>query len=565
MKRLATLFATLSLTTTSLAQWSPQFTFGETYLQSPIDVAVYEPCGSPGYVFVTDASPQALLRFDGIGDGTSAPKTYSVPDPRGVAINDIPGHVNFGQVYVASTSTIEVMTLGGVNLMCLALDGSGFGDPKGVAVDDDGNVYVADEGNNEVYKFASSHFEPPHSLCKVASPAGVYLPTLLTGLSGPRDVSVDIQGRLHVAYCTGRVAIFANDGSEWSNLSLPTPNVGGIDARDPGANTWYSNGGVSIRRSWNQLTGALLGGAQTTPGPLSQGGGLEYAHVRYQNSPCKPITGEELLFVVEKGTAFPHVGVFGSTTQSPAIGWGWSAWWRFEEDTGSTASEVFKLNDGTWSSSPAPAAERGMVGCALSFDSGNADVSVPDHQKLDFGTGSFTIEFWLRAQPGHSNHTLLDKRDGGTGRGWAVALINGHFGLVLDDDVSSYENFYPQVPENYVADGVWHHVAAVVDRQGPSSTQLYVDGAPISVVDTTPRKGNLSNGKPLVFGRNTLSSSANLRGSLDEVTLYKRALSAWAISRIYGAGSAGKHVRCRSRFSITSSGTSSRTSTSGQL
>jgi serine/threonine protein kinase, bacterial len=61
---------------------------------------------------------------------------------------------------------------------------TGLNGPYGVAVDAAGNLYVADDGNNQVLKL----------------PAGSGAPTVLpfTGLNYPNGVAVDTAGNLYV-------------------------------------------------------------------------------------------------------------------------------------------------------------------------------------------------------------------------------------------------------------------------------------------------------------------------------------------------------------------------------
>src|SRR5204862_4362621 len=84
--------------------------------------------------------------------------------------------------------------------------------------------------------------------------------------------------------------------------------------------------------------------------------------------------------------------------------------------------------------------------------------------------------------------------------------------------------------------GVWYHVAAV---RGSNFLQLYVNGQ-------LERQTNVSfpqdyGSLPLFFGSSGQSYwDHKLRGLLDEVSLYNRALSSNEIAAIYGIGAVGK-------------------------
>lgn len=122
----------------------------------------------------------------GMGDGKGVLASFN--SPRGLAVDQA------GNVYVAdqANNMIRMITPAG-NVTTLAgggaagfTDGMGrsatFNTPTGVGLDASGNVYVADAGNNAVRKI---------------TPAG-NVTTVATGISFPREVRVDGTGNLYV-------------------------------------------------------------------------------------------------------------------------------------------------------------------------------------------------------------------------------------------------------------------------------------------------------------------------------------------------------------------------------
>ncbi len=103
-------------------------------------------------------------------------------DPEGVAVD------RNGNVYVANGLDNEVteMPAGCTSLICVTTLGGGFSAPVGVAVDASGNVYVADSGNNAVK-------EMPRG-CASSS----CVTTLGGGFNAPRGVAVDGSGNVYV-------------------------------------------------------------------------------------------------------------------------------------------------------------------------------------------------------------------------------------------------------------------------------------------------------------------------------------------------------------------------------
>lgn len=177
-----------------------------------------------GNIFTTEASNQILqwnatvagatvLAGDGTAgdvDGASGPHGGAeFDDPRGVAVDRL------GNVYVADTGNNRIRmitsarttsTFAGNGTAAFA-DGSGgadggaaFNGPQGVAVDNQGNVYVADTGNNRI------RLVTPNGATSTLAGNGAAAfadgsggPDGGAAFNGPRGVAVDNQGNVYVA------------------------------------------------------------------------------------------------------------------------------------------------------------------------------------------------------------------------------------------------------------------------------------------------------------------------------------------------------------------------------
>lgn len=112
------------------------------------------------------ASPQVVLPFTGLND------------PRGVAVDTA------GAVYVVDQGNNRVLKMPAGTATPTTLPFTGLNKPSGVAVDTSGTVYVTDSGNNRVLKLAPGASTP------------TTLP--LSGLTDPKAVAVDSAGAVYV-------------------------------------------------------------------------------------------------------------------------------------------------------------------------------------------------------------------------------------------------------------------------------------------------------------------------------------------------------------------------------
>ena len=166
--------------------------------------------------------------------------------------------------------------------------------PSGVAVDANGNVYIADAGNNVIEKVT-----PDGNLSVIAgggalTPSTVAGPATLVALNGPSGVAVDAAGNVYIAdtgnnfvevvdFVSGHISLLAGGGgttpqasqasNDWdghfglgTNIALNGPRGVAVDAS--GIVYIADTGNNVIERVTSSILSVVAGGGTASPSPL---------------------------------------------------------------------------------------------------------------------------------------------------------------------------------------------------------------------------------------------------------------------------------------------------------
>jgi hypothetical protein len=225
--------------------------------------------------------------------------------------------------------------------------------------------------------------------------------------------------------------------------------------------------------------------------------------------------------------------------QQDAMTNGLVGYWSFngQDISGTTAYDRSgQGNNGTLTNGPAPTI--GKVGQALSLDGTDDYVTVADNASLDVGdTADITLSGWFYRSTFATDDTLLAKRNGIT------AAETGYMAYVDDADdklyfeVSDGTDEYQLVSSGTFTTSGWNHFAIVWDQDSAANTEVYINGVADGATDTGTigNIGDLSN--VLAFHVGAESDDGNpFSGSVDEVRLYNRALSADEVKNLYDLG-----------------------------
>ena len=219
---------------------------------------------------------------------------------------------------------------------------------------------------------------------------------------------------------------------------------------------------------------------------------------------------------------------------------GLTGWWPGDGN----ANDIQGINHGSLQGG-ATATGTGLVQSAFSLNGTNGYVQIPDAP--DLRPANLTIEGWVRfnsldspgsgAPAGQTYIVFKQNTRTASFEGFNVFKTRVSSRDYLVFGVSSASGTVAEVQSTtQVAINTWYHFAGA---RGSNFIQIYVNGNLQGQTNVGFAQDYGS--YPLYFGTSGQSSfDRKLNGSLDEVSLYNRALSSNEIAAIYNAGAAGK-------------------------
>lgn len=216
------------------------------------------------------------------------------------------------------------------------------------------------------------------------------------------------------------------------------------------------------------------------------------------------------------------------------------SFYKLDEDTGINAQDSSPyehngtVNGAVWTT--------GKINNALFFDGINDYVNCGDIQQIDSAT-ELTITAWVKvedltrdndiiAKDVHNvNSQLLLWRD-------ETGSLTGNkdtFSILVSDGSNDARI---EGAEDASSDTEWHHIAISFIADNPQGLRLFIDGSedPNSPVSTEGIISLESNSNPLLIGKPVSTANKEFSGKIDEVKIYKCALSADDILYEYERG-----------------------------
>ncbi len=221
-----------------------------------------------------------------------------------------------------------------------------------------------------------------------------------------------------------------------------------------------------------------------------------------------------------------------SWTESPAsIGnepsstAGLTALWKME-DTGTTATDAVAGINGALNGAAKWAP--GRLGAGAVWLDGISSINIPDNAAA-LGTTNATVEAWVRPDVLAAGPIYNRQTSAGIG---GVSLELGASGEVIFKRYTGGAWQTVSSPTNTVAVGSWYHVAGTYDG---TSQLVYVNGAQKGSLASSGATNNPA-GALVRIGQNIFSTAQALKGAVDAVAVYNRALAPSELMDHYTAG-----------------------------
>jgi alpha-L-fucosidase len=270
---------------------------------------------------------------------------------------------------------------------------------------------------------------------------------------------------------------------------------------------------------------------QTTyPNPMTilSVGGINGRYVKVQLTGTNYLSLAEVEVLNWTGgpTATPTPTPTATPTGTPSITAGLAGYWKFNETSGTTASDS-SGNNNTGTVSGATWTTSGHNTGALSFDGVNDYVAVNSSSSLNLT--KFTVAMWvnLTSLPAANSYYALAVKGADLSENYELLVGypsagSIHFPIKWTDGTRSGDSSSTQLTA-----GAWKHVVVTYDG---TNAKVYIN----AVLDTTKTYGKTpqTNTGQLIIGNET-SMTRYFKGKMDEVRIYNRALSQTEVTSLY--------------------------------
>lgn len=218
-----------------------------------------------------------------------------------------------------------------------------------------------------------------------------------------------------------------------------------------------------------------------------------------------------------------------------------AAYYKMDDTTGFDSSG--NNNTATVTNGTTDAANKGFAALINPAGANPASVAftatttfvAPDSASLNVGQGSFTASAWIRTTNFTVTQRIMNKWDNATSVGWIFDVnANGFLRFRMRDP--NGRNYDVAAPNATVtANGTWYHVAVRVDKLTEQVT-YFTNGVPVyGPINADVNMDTLTNTTQFGVGQIPSTAGSPFLGNIDDVRLYKTALTNNEIQALFGA------------------------------
>jgi parallel beta-helix repeat protein len=203
------------------------------------------------------------------------------------------------------------------------------------------------------------------------------------------------------------------------------------------------------------------------------------------------------------------------------------SWWRMDDVNASgSPSDYLGVNNGT-AFGDAIQTDAGKFGKGFNFDGSGDYINVSSNTGNLGITGNITISTWIYANYAKKSQNIINKYQANSPwKGYSIALGQ----QASDTGKFDYWDGTAWRTSNYIVpDKTWTHL---VVTQNITNITFYVNGAPVSSI--TGAALSIATTEPFLIGCNA-GGNPYFNGSIDEVMIFNRSLSASEITSLYNA------------------------------
>lgn len=212
-------------------------------------------------------------------------------------------------------------------------------------------------------------------------------------------------------------------------------------------------------------------------------------------------------------------------------------YWDFEEGSGSVAYDYSNhSSDGTITGATYTT-ESKLGDYAMSFDGVNNVIDIDNDATYHFNlTDAFAISYWAKFNTFTNDQFVIITQKPSNGyRGWSSQIVSGKLRFQLLSDFPG-GNYISVDLTNNLSTNQWHYVTISYNGTANwTNVKMYVDG---NIAETTKIRDSLTgdtktNAGQLRFGQREATAVNYLNGSIDQVMIFNKSLTADEVSALY--------------------------------